>query len=323
LKPLSKGGSSFIILDTYYFSYFLCFAVSTWLVLSWQKKQELRVLRHQAIDLVIISILGVMLGAKTFYALFYNLTYYLEHPLDFFLNWSGMASHGAMVGVLVGIILYAKRSKLPLWHLLDYASLCGALAPLFIRPANFLNAELYGRSVPNWFPFGMRFPMRDGAGHSLFIDESQNLYQLSGELLKPFTSPIPHAYESFEKITQILPRQVFSAAVENSAEGFIQVARLVTDPSHPAQIYQMILSGFILSSFLFYLRFKKLFDGAIFSALLIGYGLTRFLTEFFRQQDFQRSAGVFEWISMGQLISLLVIAAGLVTLKLRLRASAT
>ena len=323
MKPLSKDGSGFVILDTYYFSYFLCFLVSTWLVLYWQKKGELRALRHQAIDLVIVSILGVMLGAKIFYALFYNLPYYLEHPADFFLNWSGMASHGAIIGIVVGITWYARRNKLPVWHLLDYASLCGSLAPLFIRPANFLNAELYGRSVPNWFPFGVRFPMRDGTGHSLFIDQSQNIYELTGELIKPFTSKLPHPYEGFQTVSQILPDQIFSAALAKSNDQLIQVARLITDPSHPAQIYQMFFSGLILSSFLFYLKSKELFDGAILSAFLIGYGLTRFLTEFFRQQDFQRSTGLFEWISMGQIISLLVVVAGVVILKLSLRASTT
>jgi phosphatidylglycerol:prolipoprotein diacylglycerol transferase len=91
----------------------------------------------------------------------------------------------------------------------------------------------------------------------------------------------------------------------------IHVARLITDPSHPSQFYQLIVSGIILLSVLLFIKRRTQKVGVLSASFLCGYGLSRILMEFFRQQDAQRSEGIFQAISMGQFLSIAMIAAGI------------
>lgn len=312
-KPMPEDGSGILILDTYYLAYLVCFAVSALLVRRWLKKAELRLSRDQAIDAFLCVGIGLMLGAKLAYVLFYNFEFYQNNPSQIFLNWSGMASHGAITGGLIGLILYAHKKGLPKLHLLDYSALCACIVPIFIRTANFLNAELYGRSAPNWLPWKMRFPMFDGQGRTLFIDKQNQVFQLNETAGGAFVSPSFQKfsdYESFSSIQSLLPKQIWSVPVETPTGSMGEFARLITDPRHPSQFYQLIVSGVLLSLFLYWLKRKKRKDGFLFCSFLMAYGATRFFMEYFRQPDSQRSSGLFEYISMGQILSLAMIFIG-------------
>lgn len=80
-------------------------------------------------------------------------------------------------------------------------------------------------------------------------------------------------------------------------------------PRHPSQIYQMLLEGVVLFIILNWYARKPRPMGAVSGLFLIGYGLFRFITEFFREPDVQ--LGLFaNIISMGQILSLPMIIAG-------------
>jgi phosphatidylglycerol:prolipoprotein diacylglycerol transferase len=84
-------------------------------------------------------------------------------------------------------------------------------------------------------------------------------------------------------------------------------------PRHPSQLYQAGLEGVALLLLMLALwRFTRLRErpGALTGALLAGYGVARFLGEFFRQPDAHLGflAGV---ATMGQLLSLPMILVGL------------
>ena len=96
------------------------------------------------------------------------------------------------------------------------------------------------------------------------------------------------------------------------------------DPRHPSQLYQAALEGLILFAVLFVLVRKT--DalerpGRLGGAFLIGYGIARILGEMFREPDAHLGL-IFFGTTMGQLLSLPVLAAGLY-LVLRARAAAT
>jgi len=88
------------------------------------------------------------------------------------------------------------------------------------------------------------------------------------------------------------------------------------DPArHPSQLYEAGLEGlllFILLSFLFWRTRARLQPGMLVGVFLLGYGLSRFFVEFFRQADAQ-FAGTFLYttIHMGQILTLPMIAAGI------------
>jgi hypothetical protein len=76
-------------------------------------------------------------------------------------------------------------------------------------------------------------------------------------------------------------------------------------PVHPVQLYESA-GGFAL---MFLLIFAKRFEGRKVFLFFIGYGLLRFITEFYRGDSF-RGVDLFLGLSTSQLISLVMIAFG-------------
>ena len=107
--------------------------------------------------------IGALLGARLGHCLFYEPAYYLEHPLEIllpiqkvgdsfqFIGFQGLASHGGVIGVLTGIILYARKTGTNLLWILDRVALGSAVTAAFIRIGNLMNSEVYGKPTNgNW-----------------------------------------------------------------------------------------------------------------------------------------------------------------------------
>jgi phosphatidylglycerol:prolipoprotein diacylglycerol transferase len=112
---------------------------------------------QQIDDLFIWITLGVVLGGRLGYVLFYNPLHYATHPIDIVRMWDGgMSFHGGFLGVVVALLLYARRIGMTLDRLLDLGA---AVTPVGLglgRLANFVNGELWGR--PSDVPWAMIFP---------------------------------------------------------------------------------------------------------------------------------------------------------------------
>ena len=80
-------------------------------------------------------------------------------------------------------------------------------------------------------------------------------------------------------------------------------------PRHPSQLYELVLEGPVLFLVLWVLR-NRVCKGAITALFLILYGVFRFSVEFVREPDPQLGLLV-AGLSMGQLLSLVQIGAGL------------
>lgn len=127
-------------------------------------------------DLVFYSVLGVVAGGRLGYVLFYKPSYYLQHPLEIIYLWEGgMAFHGGLIGVLVVLLMYARKRGLSFFTVSDFVA---PLIPLGLaagRLGNFINGELWGR--PSTLPWAMMFP---SAGDGIARHPSQ-LYQMGLE----------------------------------------------------------------------------------------------------------------------------------------------
>ncbi len=82
-------------------------------------------------------------------------------------------------------------------------------------------------------------------------------------------------------------------------------------PRHPSQIYQFLLEGLLLFVLLWWYAQTPRKQGQVASAFLFGYGVFRFIAEFFRQPDahllwLQQQTG----LSMGQWLCVPMIAGG-------------
>ena len=86
------------------------------------------------------------------------------------------------------------------------------------------------------------------------------------------------------------------------------------DPSqrlrHPSQLYEALFEGIVLFLLLWLIRKKKMFDGFLIGIYICGYGFVRFFIEFFREPDYQLGL-VLGFMSMGQVLCLLMMAAGM------------
>lgn len=84
-------------------------------------------------------------------------------------------------------------------------------------------------------------------------------------------------------------------------------------PRHPSQLYEFALEGVLLFAILFGLSRLKLPNGVLLGTFLAGYGLSRFVVEFFRNPD-SHLGFVLGQLSMGQLLSLpmVIIGVGLI-----------
>ena len=192
---------------------------------------------------------------------------FMADPLYLFRVWDGgMSFHGGLIGVIVVMIIFARRTKRSFFRsliLLPHSFRFGLGAG---RTGNFINGELWGRVDPN-FPFAMLFPG-----------------SRTEDILLLQTNP---QWQSIFDTYGVLPR-------------------------HPSQLYELLLEGVVLFIILnLYIR-KPRPMGAVSGLFLIGYGAFRIIVEFFRQPDAQFTGARVQYISMGQILSIPMIVAGVI-----------
>lgn len=75
---------------------------------------------------------------------------------------------------------------------------------------------------------------------------------------------------------------------------------------HPSQLYEAILEGVLVFVILYFWRKRARFVGEIGILYGVWYSLMRFVAEFFREPDSQLGFIAFDWLTLGQLLSLLI-----------------
>ncbi len=145
------------------------------------EKVPIKVLDDLATYMIIFTIVGARLG----HCLFYEPEYYLSHPIDILKIWEGgLASHGAAIGILVGLYFFALRYKKPYLWVLDRIVIVTSLAGFLIRTGNLMNSEIFGDVTT--LPWGFIFVRAFGEGYSLAHHPTQLYEGLSYLLLFVF-----------------------------------------------------------------------------------------------------------------------------------------
>ncbi|MCP5506237.1 MAG: prolipoprotein diacylglyceryl transferase [Chlamydiales bacterium] len=113
--------------------------------------------------LTVYVIISTVVGARLGHVLFYEkLSHYLAHPLDIVKTWEGgLASHGGVIGILIGITLFYFRSRkefpfLSIRRIVDLMVVPSLFVGALIRVGNFINQEVLGTasSLPWAVVFG-------------------------------------------------------------------------------------------------------------------------------------------------------------------------
>ena len=83
-------------------------------------------------------------------------------------------------------------------------------------------------------------------------------------------------------------------------------------PRHPSMLYEALLEGVILFIILFIINQKKVFAGIISGYFLLFYGIFRFFVEFVRLPDAHIGYIYYDWVTMGQLLTIPMLVIGLI-----------
>ena len=118
--------------------------------------------------LTVYGVIGISAGARLGHCLFYDPAYYLSNPLEMllpiqaspeggyvFTGYQGLASHGGALGMLIALILYARKTSEPMLRTMDIVAIVGPLSGIFIRLANLVNSEIIGK--PTDLPWAFVF----------------------------------------------------------------------------------------------------------------------------------------------------------------------
>jgi phosphatidylglycerol:prolipoprotein diacylglycerol transferase len=108
-------------------------------------------------DFIVYGVLGVLLGARFGHVIFYDYRKALEDPAWILKIWTGgLASHGAVVGLILAMFLFTRRRGIPFFEGADRFSFSAALGAGLVRLGNLLNSEIVGRKVTDQ-SWGFRF----------------------------------------------------------------------------------------------------------------------------------------------------------------------
>lgn len=89
---------------------------------------------------------GSLVGGRLGHCLFYDPVWYLTHPLEMFKVWEGgLASHGAVLGILLGVYIHSRTTENQrfIW-ICDRIGMSVPLSGCLIRIGNFFNSEIVG-----------------------------------------------------------------------------------------------------------------------------------------------------------------------------------
>ncbi|MBT8180993.1 MAG: prolipoprotein diacylglyceryl transferase [Eudoraea sp.] len=258
---------------------------------------------EQLDSLFIYTVLSTMLGARLGHVFFYDWPYYKNHLLEIllpikeragstlfgiingyeFTGFTGLASHGAAIGIIIGMYLLSKKYKdMKMLWVLDRVVITVAIGAFFVRLGNFFNSEINGKITDESFIFATKF-VRDSddmpAGSALQITKEET---------------VNAAY----------------AALENNpkfAEYFSAIPF-----RHPAQLYEGVayIFVFLILYYFYWKTDKKNQSGFLFGLFLVLLWTIRFFVEFVKksQGGFEETLGL---LSTGQWLSIPFILVGL------------
>ena len=155
----------------YYSVLFVSGLILSFIILKWIYKKE-NIPLDKLDKLAVYGIIGMFAGMRLGHCLFYEPSYYFSHPLEIILpiqptadggykfsGFQGLASHGGKLGVIIALIIYAKKTKESIIKTIDLIAIVGSLEACFIRLGNLMNSEIIG--TPTNVPWAFIFVRED------------------------------------------------------------------------------------------------------------------------------------------------------------------
>ena len=110
-----------VSLHWYGLMYLVGFVFAMWLATRRANRPGSGWTKNEVENLLYAGFLGVFLGGRIGYVLFYNLPVFLADPLYLFRVWDGgMSFHGGLIGVILVMIIFARRTKRTFFQVSDF-----------------------------------------------------------------------------------------------------------------------------------------------------------------------------------------------------------
>lgn len=272
--------------------YSLMFVIA--FVLGWYLMKKIYLREGESIEkldtLFIYTFFATLLGARLGHVIFYQSELFREDFWSVFLpfktkphfeftGFSGLASHGAAIAIIITMYFYSKNIiKRPLLWILDRIVIPVSSGAIFVRLGNFFNSEIVGNKTDS--PMGIKF-IRDSIKPDVAMIETK-------------TNNANDAYH------QIATNPEYAAILQQ------------VTPKHPAQLYEAV--GYIIVFIILYFAYWKTQAreklGYLFGVFLVLLWTVRFVVEYVKESQggIEESLGLF---STGQWLSIPFIIAGL------------
>ena len=78
------------------------------------------------------------------------------------IGYQGLASHGGTLGLIITLLLYVRRFKVPVWTVLDNIAIATGITACCIRIGNLMNSEIVGKITDESLPWAFWFVQNDG-----------------------------------------------------------------------------------------------------------------------------------------------------------------
>ena len=241
-------------------------------------------------SLFIWMVVATLAGARLGHVFFYDWEYFRNNLLEIFLpvrfepsfhftGFTGLASHGATISIIVAMYFYSKNilHKPQLW-ILDRIVIPSASGAIFVRIGNFFNSEIIGKETTS--TFGIQF-------------------------IRDYFSP-----RDAVNATQIAdPKEAYAAIATDPK--FTTLLEQVP-AKHPTQLYEAFCYIFVFA-ILFFLYWKteaRKKSGYLFGLFLILLFSVRIVVESVKESQggFESALGL---LSTGQWLSIPFIVTGL------------
>lgn len=330
----------------------LAFVIGYFILLRIFKKEGRTV---ELLDkLTIYMVLSTIIGARLGHCLFYEFDYYIQHPLEIILPWrgkigqdfeftgfQGLASHGAAIGILIGIYLFARKTKTSYWWTMDKLVIVAALGGCFIRTGNLMNSEIYGKPTQSKYGFifthdftqivtkGNTNKYIQKIDYKIAEKDSSDIengvpVNLNIKLSSKVKSDAAALDITLGDVTYALFRKDYQQDIVHpdakklqpkifkSGKNYVVSYRVFGIPRHPSQIYEAVvyLLIFFLLMAVYFKYAKQLQEGFLLGLFLFFVFLARFLIEFLKANQEEFEEGMF--LNMGQWLSIPFIIIGIV-----------
>ena len=262
--------------------------------LGWYIMKHIFVREGETIEkldsLFIWMVVATLAGARLGHVFFYDWEYFRNNLLEIFLpvrfepsfhftGFTGLASHGATISIIVAMYFYSKNilHKPQLW-ILDRIVIPSASGAIFVRIGNFFNSEIIGKETTSYF--GIQF-------------------------IRDYFSP-----RDAVNATRIAdPKEAYAAIATDPK--FATLLEQVP-AKHPTQLYEAFCYIFVFA-ILFFLYWKteaRKKSGYLFGLFLVFLFSVRIVVESVKESQggFESALGL---LSTGQWLSIPFIVTGL------------